>query len=97
MLTAATSNACHIYYISVNFISFAGAKLGKGGKEVSYLILLVYIRRTILGLKSGVQCFGNKYVFLFAHRKPGSFSHWKQLLRRILDYPTPTPTKEDMF
>jgi hypothetical protein len=96
MLTAATSNACHTYYISINFISLLGAKLDKGGKEVSYLMLLVYSRKTILGLKSGVQCFGNKYVFLFVHRKPGSFSHWKQLLRRILDYPIP-PTKKDTF
>jgi len=47
--------------------------LDKGGKEVSYLILLVYIRKTILGLKSGVQCFGNKYVFLLANRKPEVF------------------------
>jgi hypothetical protein len=89
MLTAATSHAGHIYYISVNFISFVGAKLCKSGKEISYVLLLVYIRKTILGLKSGVQCFGNKYVFLFVHGKPGSFSHWKQLLRRNLDYPIP--------
>jgi len=74
-LPPATSNACHIYYISINFISFVGTKLDKGGREASYLILLVYIRKTISGLKSVVQCFGNKYVFLFAHRKPGSFSH----------------------
>jgi hypothetical protein len=96
MLTTATFHACHIYYICINFISFVGAKLDKGGKEISYIILLVYIRKTILDLKSGVQCFGNKYVFLFVHRNPRSFSPLEAVTSRIPDYLIP-PTKKDML